>query len=89
MVDYPIVVCNGWSEELCGDWRNPVPRTFERMRKCCRVLWDWSRKAFPNNAKLLASLNHRLALLREGQWSQESAAEADVVMAEIERVWDL
>lgn len=64
-IDYPTVVCNGWSEELCGDWRNPVPRTFERLRKCGRVLWDWSRKAFPNNAKLLASLKHRLPLLRK------------------------
>ncbi|KAF7812457.1 reverse transcriptase [Senna tora] len=66
-----------------------VSQSVERLNNCRKALVSWSKKAFPNNRKLVENLLSILKDCNEGDLTEEKAILAEEVVRKIEEAWDL
>ncbi|OMO50989.1 reverse transcriptase [Corchorus capsularis] len=75
-----MVIKDGWSAEFNGS------RSFQlvqKLKKCKRLLIDWSRKVFPNNKKAIDELKKKVAEIQDKDVSEQCCAKAEELIKEI------
>lgn len=85
--EYADTIRGGWCiEDGLGECR-PAEEVAMRLKHCEQILKVWGKKNFPNSKNIIDMLKNKMAILKQGQWSDQKAAEFDLIKNEIEERW--
>ncbi|XP_028798620.1 uncharacterized protein LOC114754051 [Neltuma alba] len=85
-IDFLNVVRQGWKQTRGNG--NKVEVLIDRLDECRKVLLKWSRETFPNARRQVEQLTQKLKECTSGSLNEQSRAEAESLIQQIEEAWD-
>ncbi|OMP12130.1 reverse transcriptase [Corchorus capsularis] len=79
------IIRDGWSSAFQGSHSYQV---VQKLKKCRRMLIAWSKKAFPNNKKVVEELMNEVATIQDKDVSVECCQKVEKLIADIKKAWD-
>ncbi|KAF7822883.1 reverse transcriptase [Senna tora] len=85
--EYREVMRKGWFNSGAL-WEDFILELLRRLEDCKKGLIEWSKKAFPNNRKVLSDLSQQLRDCYEDTFTEEKKAAVEKILRDMEEVWD-
>lgn len=78
------MIKEGWSANFVGSFAFQWVR---KLRKCIKLLLDWSRECFPNNRKKIDEVRRKTAEIQNIDMRSEGYEEVQNLTKELKEVW--